>query len=265
MKIPLLDGREFSTSDTATTPPIAIINEAAARRFWPGQNPVGRRVIVGRAPDESVREIVGVVKDSKYRRLTEELRPAVFTPFLQRYRGDMSLHVRTTGEPGAMIAAVRSEVQALDASLPVYNIRTLEEQKNSSLYTSRMAATLLVVFGVLALGLAAVGLYGVMAYAVHRRTREIGIRLALGAGQRDVLRLVVGHGMLLTLLGIAAGLAAAFGLTRLMRTMLYGVSPTDALTFAAIASVLLLVALLACWIPARRASKVDPLVALRHE
>jgi macrolide transport system ATP-binding/permease protein len=265
MKIPLLDGREFSPSDTATTPPVAIINEAAARRFWPGQNPVGRRVIVGRAPDESVREIVGVVKDSKYRRLTEELRPAVFTPFLQRYRGDMSLHVRTTGEPGAMIAAVRSEVQALDTNLPLYNIRTLEEQKNSSLYTSRMAATLLVVFGVLALGLAAVGLYGVMAYAVHRRTREIGIRLALGAGQRDVLRLVVGHGMLLTLLGIAAGLAAAFGLTRLMRTMLYGVSPTDALTFAAIASVLLLVALLACWIPARRASKVDPLVALRHE
>lgn len=264
MKIPLLDGREFGASDTATTPPVAIINEAAARRFWPGQSPVGRRVIVGRAPDESVREIVGVVKDSKYRRLTEELRPAVFTPFLQRYRGDMSLHVRTTGEPGAMIAAVRSEVQALDANLPLYNIRTLEEQKNSSLYTSRMAATLLTVFGLLALGLAAVGLYGVMAYAVNRRTREIGIRLALGAGQRDVFRLVIGHGMLLTLLGIAAGLAAAFGLTRLMRTMLYGVSPTDLLTFAAIACVLLLVALLACWIPARRAAKVDPLVALRH-
>ena len=265
MKIPLLDGREFSKSDTATTPPVAIINEAAARRFWPGQNPVGRRVIVGRAPDESVREIVGVVKDSKYRRLTEELRPAVFTPFLQRYRGDMSLHVRTTGEPGAMIAAVRSEAQALDANLPVYNIRTLEEQKNSSLYTSRMAATLLTVFGVLALGLAAVGLYGVMAYAVNRRTREIGIRLALGAQSRDVLRQALVEGMTVVMIGLALGLGGAVAATRLVKSVLYDVTATDPLSFAGAALLLAGVALLACWVPAWRAAKVDPMIALRRE
>ena len=137
-------------------------------------------MIVGRPPDEQGRVVVGVVKDSKYRRLTEEVRPAVFTPFFQRYRGDMTLHVRTTGEPATMLAAVRREVQALDASLPLYNTRTLEEQKTSSLYTSRLAATLLTMFGLLALLLAAVGLYGVMAYTVNRRTHESGIRIALG-------------------------------------------------------------------------------------
>jgi macrolide transport system ATP-binding/permease protein len=263
MKIPLLDGREFSTSDTATAPPVAIINETAARRFWPGQNPVGRRVIVGRAPDESVREIVGVVKDSKYRRLTEELRPAVFTPFLQRYRGDMSLHVRTTGEPGAMIAAARSEAQALDTNLPVYNIRTLEEQKNSSLYTSRMAATLLTVFGLLALLLAAVGLYGVMAYTVHTRTREIGIRMALGARRKDVLRQVLLEGMSLVTIGLAVGLGGAVAATRLAQDFLYGVTATDPVSFAGAALLLAFVALLANFLPARRAAGADPLVALR--
>jgi predicted permease len=265
MKIPLLDGREFSPSDTTTAPPVAIINEEAARRFWPGQSPVGRRVIVGRAPDESVREIVGVVKDSKYRRLTEELRPAVFTPFLQRYRGDMSLHVRTTGEPGAMIAAVRSEVQALDTNLPVYNIRTLEEQKNSSLYTSRMAATLLSVFGLLALGLAAVGLYGVMAYAVNRRTREIGIRMALGAQSRDVLRQALVEGMTVVIIGLALGLGGAVAAMRLVKSFLYDVTATDPLSFVGAALLLAGVALLANYLPARRAARTDPLVALRCE
>src|SRR5262249_15296660 len=159
MKIPLLEGRDFGHSDTTTTPPVAIINQTAARRFWPGQSVIGRRVIVGRPPSDQARVVVGIVKDSKYRGLTEELLPAVFSPFFQSYRGDMTLHVRTTGEPATMLAAVRREAQALDASLPLYNARTLEEQKTSSLYTSRLAATLLTMFGLLALLLAAVGLF----------------------------------------------------------------------------------------------------------
>jgi predicted permease len=265
MKIPLLDGREFGQSDTTTALQVAMINETAARRFWPDQNPVGRRLILGRAPDEEVREVVGIVKDSKYRRLNDEVRPAVYVPFAQDYRANMALHVRTNGEPGALLAAVRREVQALDANLPLYNIKTLEEQKSGSLYTSRMAAMLLTVFGLLALGLAAVGLYGVMAYAVNRRTREIGIRLALGAQGTDVLRQVLGEGMTMVTIGVALGLAGAFALTRLMKTLLFGVSATDPLTFGLIAGLLVVVALLACFIPAWRATKVDPLVALRCE
>jgi macrolide transport system ATP-binding/permease protein len=265
MKIPLLDGREFGQSDTTTAPQVAIINETAARRYWPNQNPLGRRLILGRAPDEEVREVVGVIKDSKYRQLTEQVRPTVYVPLAQDYRANMALHVRATGEPEAMLAVVRREAQAMDANLPLYNIKTLEEQRNSSLYTSRLAATLLTVFGLLALLLAAVGLYGVMAYAVNRRTREIGIRLALGAQGRDVLRQMLGEGMTLVMIGVALGLAGALTLTRLMKALLFGVSATDLQTFSVIAVLLLMVALLACWLPARRATKVDPLVALRSE
>jgi len=265
MKIPLLQGREFVQSDTTTAPQVVIINETAARRFWPDQNPVGRRLTLGRAPDEEVREIVGVVKDSKYRRLNDESRPTAYVPFAQDYRANMALHVRTTGEPGAMLAAVRREVQALDASLPLYNIKTLEEQKSGSLYTSRMAAMLLTAFGLLALGLAALGLYGVMAYAVNRRTRELGVRMALGAQTGDVLKLILTQGLKLALLGVGVGLLAALALTRWIESLLFDVRPTDPLTFTVIAVVLTLVALVACWIPARRAAKVDPLVALRSE
>ncbi|MGH9934684.1 MAG: ABC transporter permease, partial [Blastocatellia bacterium] len=263
MKLPLLEGREFEQSDTATAPPVSIINETAARRFWPGQSAVGRRVIIGRPPYDRASVVVGVVKDSKYRRLTEEVRPAVFTPFLQRYRGDMTLHVRTAGEPGGMLAAVRREAQALDSSLPLYNARTLEEQKSSSLYTSRMAATLLTVFGLLALLLAAVGLYGVMAYAVNRRKREIGIRLALGARRKDVLRQVLLEGMSLVTIGLALGLGGAVAATRLAEGFLYGVTATDPVSFAGAALLLAVVALLANFLPARQAARTDPLVALR--
>jgi macrolide transport system ATP-binding/permease protein len=265
MKIPLLHGREFGPSDTTTAPQVAIINETAASRFWPDQNPVGRRLSLGRAPDEEVREIVGVVKDSKYRRLNDAARPAAYVPFAQDYRANMALHVRTSGEPGAMLAAVRREVQALDASLPLYNVKTLEEQKSSSVYTSRMAATLLTVFGLLALGLAALGLYGVMAHAVNHRTRELGIRMALGAQTGDVLKLILTQGLTLALIGVGIGLLAAFALTHWIESLLFGVRPTDPLTFTAIAMGLTLVALVACYIPARRATKVDPLTALRHE
>jgi macrolide transport system ATP-binding/permease protein len=264
MKIPLLEGREFGPTDTTTTLPVAIINQTAARRFWPGQSALGRRVIIGRPPYDSTRVVVGVVKDSKYRRLTEEVRPAVFTPFFQSYRGDMTLHVRTTGEPASMLAAVRREGQALDRSLPLYNIRTLEEQKTSSLYTSRLAATLLTTFGLLALLLAAVGLYGVMAYAVKRRMHEIGIRLALGAQGSDVRRLVMVEGTAIMAIGLVLGLGGALAGTRLVGSFLYGVRPNDPIAFAGAALLLAAVTLLANYLPARHASRTDPLLAIRQ-
>jgi predicted permease len=265
MKIPLLRGREFGRSDTTTAPQVVTINETAARRFWPDQSPIGRRLILGRAPDEEVREIVGVVRDSKSRRLNEEVRPAMYVPFAQDYRANMALHVRTTGEPAAMLAAVRREVQALDASLPVYNIKTLEEQKSSSLYTSRMVAMLLTAFGLLALFLAAVGLYGVMASAVNRRTREIGIRLALGAQGHDVLRQTLVEGMTMVTIGLALGLGGAVAATRLVKSFLYGMTATDPVSFAGAALLLAGVAFLANYLPARRASRTDPMVALRWD
>ena len=264
MKIPLLEGREFGQSDTTNTPPVAIINQTAARRFWPGQSAIGRRVIVGRPPFDQARVVVGIVKDSKYRRLTEEVRPAVFSPFFQSYRGDMTLHVRTTGEPATMLAAVRREAQALDPSLPLYNAKTLEEQKGSSLYTSRMAATLLTMFGVLALLLAAVGLYGVMAYTVNRRTHEIGIRLALGAQAREVRRLLMVEGTAIMTIGLLLGLGAALAGARLVESFLYGVRPNDPIAFAGAALLLAAVTVLANYLPARRASRTDPMIALRQ-
>ncbi len=264
MKIPLLEGREFGQSDTTTTPLVAIINETAARRYWPGQSAIGRRVVMGRPPDAQARTVVGVAKDSKYRRLTEEGRPAVFIPFFQRYRGDMTLHVRTSGEPAATMAAVRREVQALDASLPLYNTRTMEEQKTSSLYTSRLAATLLTVFGLLALLLAAVGLYGVMAHSVNRRRHEIGIRMALGAQSSEVRRLVMVEGTAIMAIGLLLGLGGALAGTRLVESFLYGVKPNDPLAFAAAALLLTAVTLLANYLPARHASRIDPLLAIRQ-
>lgn len=264
MKIPLLDGREFGLSDTSTTPPVAIVNEAAARRFWPGESPVGRRVIVGRAPDEQIREVVGVVKDSKYRRIDEALRPAVFIPFWQRYRGDMTLHVRTIGEPRTLLPAVRREAQAIDPSVPLYNTRTLEEQKGSSLYTSRLAATLLAMFGLVALLLAAVGVYGVMAYTVNRRTREIGIRLALGAQGHEVRRLVMIEGTVVVAIGLAFGVGGALAAARLVEGFLYGVTPTDPIALASAPLLLAVVALLANYVPTLKASRIDPMIAMRH-
>ena len=264
MKIPLLEGREFGRSDAIGTPVVAIINETAARRFWPGLSAIGRRVIVGRPPYDQARVVVGVVKDSKYRRLTEDVRPAVFTPFFQSYRGDMTLHVRTTGEPAAMLPAVRGEVQALDARLPLYNVRTLEEQKTSSLYTSRLAATLLTMFGLLALVLAAVGLYGVMAYAVNRRTHEIGVRMALGAQRSEVRRLVMVEGTAIMTAGVVLGLGGALAGTHLVESFLYGVRPNDPIAFGGAALLLTAVTLLANYLPARHASRIDPLLAIRQ-
>jgi predicted permease len=256
---PFASGRDFNAQDTADAPRVVIVNEAMARRYWPGQEAVGKRINRGQFA-----EVVGVVRDSKEKGLTKAARPAVYLPLLQEYRPDLTLHVRTSAAP-TLLAALRREAQSLDPQLPVYNLQTLAQQKDGSLYTERLAAALLTLFGFLALSLAAVGLYGVLSYAVAERTREMGIRLALGAQPRDLLKLVVGRGLLLTFVGLVIGLGAAFALTRLMEKLLFGVSPTDPLTFAVIPLLLAGVALLACWIPARRATRMDPLAALRHD
>jgi predicted permease len=267
MGIQIIRGRDFSPQDVAGAPKVVIINETVAHKYWPNQDAVGKHLKFGspRSRNEELIEIVGIAKDSKYRQLTEVATDTMYLPLAQNYRANMTLHVRTAADSKAMIAAIRSEVAARDPNLPVYSVRTMEEQKSNSLYTSRMAATLLGVFGLVAMLLAAVGIYGVMSYSVNRRTREIGIRMALGANRRDVLKMVLGEGMLLVMVGLAAGLGATLAVTRFIGSLLYGVSATDPATFAGISLILIAVALLACYLPARHATKVDPMVALRYE
>jgi macrolide transport system ATP-binding/permease protein len=263
---PLVRGREFTAHDVAGAPRVVIVNEATARRYWPSgpsADAVGKRLKYGSV--DQFAEVIGVVSNTKDKGLTTDPRPAIYIPLQQQYTPNMTLHVRAATGVEALLAAVRREVQALDAQLPVYNLKTLAEQKDGALYAERMAAALLVLFGLLALLLAVIGLYGVLAYAVTQRTRELGIRLALGAEPRDLLRLVIGQGLKLTLIGLQLGLAAAFALTRLLEKFLFGVSTTDPLTFALLALLLVAVAFVACWVPARRAARVDPLVALRYE
>ena len=261
--IPLVRGRDFNDRDTASSPAVIIVNETLARRLTPDGNAVGKRLRLDSQGDYL--EVVGVVRDVKYRQLAE--RPVFFgyRPLSQRYRSAMTLHVRTTADPLAVINQVQAEVKALDSDLPLTNVETMQEHMRLPLAPARLLALLSSALGVLALLLAAIGLYGVMAYIVSSRTHEIGIRIALGAQTGGVRRLVVGQGMRLALIGIALGLIAAFGLTRVLQSVLYGVGATDPLTFIGVAVLLLAVALLACYIPARRATKVDPLLALRYE
>jgi putative ABC transport system permease protein len=241
-----------------------IINEALARRFFDDEDPLGKHVSF-RGANGPWSEIVGVVRDSKYRTLGETPRPTAFLPLAQNHETGMTLHVRTGGNPLDIAGLVRSEVQALDPNLAVTNLQTLSSVVAASLFAARMGAVLLAVFGSLALVLAGIGLYGVMSYTVSRRTREIGIRMALGAGKRNVLRLVLKEALTIVGAGVATGLVVAAAATRLLASFLFGVSPLDAATFAAIPAVLAVVALLASYLPARRAAKVDPIIALRYE
>jgi predicted permease len=268
MGIPLVSGRGFNEADREDAPKVVVVNETLARRFFPGDDParaaLGRRVsFAGDAGPWS--EIVGVAADGKYWTIGEAPQLFVYSPIEQSYSQTATLVVRSEGDPRSLVGAIRAEAARLDPSLPLYDVKTFEEHMGVSLFPARVAASLLGGFGMLALLLAAMGVYGVVSYSVAQRTREIGIRLALGARARDVLRLVAGRGMALVAAGMAAGLAVALLLTRFMEGLLYGVSATDALTFAAVVLTLGAVALLACLVPARRATKVDPMVALRHE
>lgn len=264
MGIPLVAGREFSERDTPDAPRVVIINETFARRFWPGQSAIGKRFRSGSASG-TLLEIVGVAKDGKYFSLSEEPEMFFYTPLMQSYNSAATLVVRTTAEPQPLVNTIRREIQQLDAALPVFDVKTLTEHMRLSLFPMRVGAAVVGSFGLLALVLAAIGIYGVMAYAVSQRTREIGVRMALGARQGDVLTMVIRQALLLVVIGLGIGLAAAFGLTRFMSSVLVGVSATDPMTFVAITVLLVGVALVASYAPARRAAKVDPMMALRYE
>jgi putative ABC transport system permease protein len=264
MGIPLLKGRGFTERDNEKAPKVILINQTMARRYFGGEDPLGKRMIIGWGVPEW-RQIVGVVGDVKYDRLDAEAGDEFYVPHAQVPLTWMRLVVRGTGNLTNMAAALRAAVASLDKDLPVSNLRTMEQVLAESVAQPRFRTLLLGVFAGLALILAAVGLYGVMTYSVAQRTDEIGIRMALGAERRDVLELVVGQGMTLVLTGVAIGLAAAFALTRVLSSLLYGVRATDLTTFLAVSLLLVAVALLACYIPARRAAAVDPIVALRYE
>jgi len=262
MGIPLVRGRGFTAEDRAGSPPVVVVNEAFARRFWPGEDALGKRIRYSR---DQFAEIVGIARTGKYLSLTEDPLPYVWIPFAQHYKADMTVHVRTAGDPLELAAAVRAQVRALDADLPITGLKALEEHFGLALLPQRVGASLLGLFGVLGLLLAAVGLYGVVAYGVGQRTREIGIRIALGARTDDVTRLVVRQGAALGATGLAIGVALAAGAAHLITSLLYGVSPLDPVTFAAVALVLGGTVLTASWLPARRAARVDPMAALRGE
>jgi putative ABC transport system permease protein len=268
MKIQLLAGRQFNESDDVKASRVAIISETLQRRAWPNENPLGKRFSIGRPTDVGYApmvEVVGVARDITLRDLFEPAGQMVYFPLLQNYRAGIALHIRSTANPEQLAAAVRREAAALDPNLPVYRIRMLEDHFTAALTPQRLLTQLISGFGLLALALAGAGLYGSLAYSVSQRRQEIGLRIALGAESRDVLRLVVFDGMKLTMLGLIIGLPASYGLTKLMKSYLYGVSLTDPLTFAVISATLLTVTLLACYAPARRAASVDPMVALRCE
>jgi predicted permease len=278
MGVPLQQGEFFTARDAgAPTNPqelaafsgVAVINQAMARRFWPDESPVGRRLKLGRAESKDSPWFVvkGVVADSNQGALDGQVKPEAYFAMAQmawRYRR-LNLAIRTHGDPRSLIAPIQREIWSVDKDQAVYQIQTMEEMIRASIGTRRFAMQLLILFALLALVLATIGIYGVVSYAVTQRTHEIGVRMALGADRRDVSRLVIRQAMQPVLLGVLIGVAGALALTRLMKTLLYGVSPTDPLTFAAISLLLACVALLACWVPSRRAMKVDPMVALRYE
>ena len=264
MGIPLLLGRPLTEQDGQGGPNAALINQAFARRYFNGQDPIGHQVTFDGPQNPSARwmTIVGVVADIKQYAMETEVYPAIYVP---RPVHSMTLVARARDNPFSLLSAVRAEVRKRDRDLPVSNIQTIDQTLRVVLGPERFAVFLLVIFAAVALSLAAVGLYGVMSYAVSQRTREIGIRMALGARRSDVMMMVIGQGIKLAGAGILIGLGGALALTRLMETLVFGVSATDPLTYVTIVSLLTVVALLACWIPARRATKVDPLLALRCE
>jgi predicted permease len=267
MGIPLLNGREFSETDSATSPKVAIINEAMARRFFAGRNPIGLHFGFGGGKDVKLdTEIVGVVKDSKNTDVKTAARSFVFVPYAQsQHAGNATFYVRTNQSPEALTATVRNLIAGFDGNLPVYSVKTLTAQVDEIMFTDRLVTVFSLCLGLLASLLAAVGLYGVMAYVVARRTREIGIRMALGATQKSVAWMILREILGMLAVGLCVGLIAAYGIGRVVESLLFGVKASDPIVFVIAAALLVAVALLAGWLPSRKAANVDPMVALRYE
>jgi predicted permease len=267
--IPQLRGRDFTAQDRPASPHVAIASETMARRLWPNQDPLGQRFLMNWGFEEGQSlesiEIVGIVADSKYRTWTESPRGVMYFPLSQNYLPQMTLLVRTSLNPISLLGPIQNEAKALDSQLPLFNVKTMRQQINISVWPQEMGSGVLGAFGLLALLLAAVGIYGMMSFVVAQRTHEIGIRMALGAARRDVMRSVLAQALRLVLAGVAIGLAGAFALTRFIASLLFGVKPTDPVTFVGVCLILTGVAALASYLPARRAARVDPMVALRYE
>jgi predicted permease len=264
MSARLVAGRDFTDADDEDSLPVALVSEALARRFWPEENPLGKRLSLS-APDAPRFEVVGVVGDGKYAGLNEQPQPFVYRPIRQSYSGTTTVIVRGDSDPGRLLPAIREEIRRIDPAIAVFAARSLAERLALPLFPARIAAALLGAFAVLSLSLAAIGIYGVMSQMVSRRRRELGIRVALGARREDVLKLAMAAGMAPTLLGVLLGAGTAMVLSRWMTSLLFGVSPKDPWTFAATAGLLVLVAALACFIPARGAAGAPPMVSLRTE
>jgi predicted permease len=259
--LPLLRGRDFRQIDTENSSKVMIVNETMAKKFWPDTDPLGRSFYDGDANFE----VVGIARNTKYRDLREPPRMTFYLPLAQSYRPSMNLLVRTTGEPSSVAPAIQTRLHTIEPALSIFDARTLFEHVGGSLYVERMESLLLTFFGILALTLTAIGIYGVVAYSVAQRTREVGIRMALGAQKKDVLKMILAQGVALVACGTGIGLIACYWLSRLVSSQLYGVSALDPVTLASVVILLVVVALMATYLPARRATKVDPLVALRYE
>jgi predicted permease len=261
MRIPLSSGRDIEAQDSENSQPVAVVNQIFAERYWPGQEAIGKRIKTrGRWFT-----VVGVARNGKYRRLVYPPEPVVFLPLFQAYYDQVIIHARVAGDPKAFSSAVERTVHELNPELPVFNVTTLRSSMKLGSIFERLAGTFAGAFGLLALLLAAVGIYGVVDYTTRQRTREIGVRMALGAQPDDVFRLVLSHGLRLALIGLTVGLALSLVLTRFLRGMLFGVTEMDGPTITGVSILLCVVTLAACYFPARQAAKTDPIVALRYE
>jgi putative ABC transport system permease protein len=265
MGITLVRGSGFNEQHTSNAPGVAVINETLARKYFAGEDPIGKRINFGDPAKSPWRTVIGIIRDIRQQSLDTEPYAQVYSPYAQFPSRSMTLVARTSSDPPGLVPSIRNELSAMDKDQPLYNVRTMAQVMSESIARERFSMLLIAIFAGVGLVLASVGIYGVMSYTVAQRTHEIGVRMALGASASDVLKMVVRQGMILALAGTVLGLVAAFLLTRLISTLLFSVSATDPATYVLISLLLILVALVACFIPARRATRVDPMVALRYE
>jgi predicted permease len=264
MQIPIVEGRDFDERDTPKTKRVIVINQRMAEILWLNESAVGKKIFIGNDSKEPL-EVVGVVQTGKYRTLAEDPKPFYYYSMDQLRPRTMALVMRSNVDPLSIVGAIRSEVQGIDRRVPLFAVKTMEQHKTYALWAPNMAATFSLAFGVVAILLSAVGLYSVMAYVVSQRTREVGIRMALGANRSDVMKMITRQGMKLAAVGVGIGFLLSLALAKLVSSLLIGISGYDVTTFVLVPALLVLVALVACYLPARRATKVDPLVALRYE